>query len=439
MNKERLDINTSHSVLVQEILKVKEHIDIEGKKTELVAKYFYLLGRIRFKENNFDESTKAFTQCNFTNSKFTYEIMYWYARMCEIEGKISDAKMYYKFALEKYYDNNDLMTKDEILTALNQISDTKNIIIDFKHYAHLKESKHDEIITFFKKHELGSSNPIMTYLSILSPLDRCIILEQLFIPNLLNSWDLRDKMVLAYVKTGRVELAKEVIEYSYKNGESSINLNILKSKIDLGVPPAMSDLQRLEIINREYDKEKGNLEKQFLQLISKFITNNNKQTPENSHNSSNEELIEITIAKNIVAKIESKFNTKVLRFGIEEKGTKDYQAHIPFYVSPPHDTELIFWFLIPLDEDDFIIKNDYYKYVEYIKNGNRYSAQYYEETLKNDWELTNYLEELLDCQIYDTGGIKIKTYLPTDNSVSNVAVIENITYRYFRFFSPRGL
>lgn len=142
---------------------------------------------------------------------------------------------------------------------------------DFKHFAHLKEVKHDKIIEFFRVHELGSSNPIMTYLSILKPIDRCVILEQLFNPEILNLWDLRDKMVLAYVKAGRVDLAMKVIQFSEINGDTDMNIYILKSKLDLGIPPKMENWQRIERIKMELEKESGTLERDFIKLIIDFL------------------------------------------------------------------------------------------------------------------------------------------------------------------------
>jgi hypothetical protein len=147
-------------------------------------------------------------------------------------------------------------------------------IIDFKHFANLKEIKHDKIIEFFRAHEFGSSNPIMTYLSILNPVDRCVILEQLFNPGILNSWNLRDKLVLAYVKAGRVDLAKQVIAFSEVNGDIEQNIYILKSKLDLGVPPKMENWQRIEKMKMELERESGILERNFINLIIEFVSQN---------------------------------------------------------------------------------------------------------------------------------------------------------------------
>ncbi|MDR2651084.1 MAG: hypothetical protein LBC68_02040 [Prevotellaceae bacterium] len=154
---------------------------------------------------------------------------------------------------------------------------------DFKFYAHLKKTKHEKFISFFKEHPLGTSNPIMTYFSILQPKDRVIILEQLFNPNCLNSSNLRDKLVLAYVKIGRVDLAKKVIEFSIQNGENDMNIFGLKSKLDLGIPAQQSDFERLSEINswlseiesglykQFFSQEQLDLHKQFLYMLIHFI------------------------------------------------------------------------------------------------------------------------------------------------------------------------
>jgi len=304
---------------------------------------------------------------------------------------------------------------------------------DFKHFAHLKETKHDKIIEFFRAHEFGSSNPIMTYLSILTPVDRCVILEQLFKPEILNSWDLRDKIVLAYVKAGRVDLANQVIAFSEVNGDIDQNIYILKSKLDLGIPPIMENTQRLEIMYRELKKETGILETEFIHLLIDFISENNSS--DNTAKLVQEQTIEYKLAKSVAVEIETKFKTKVLRYGVESRGTKEFESLKPFFAVVPQNAEYLFWLLVPIDESDYIVKTDYFKYEEWKRQGSRQTAQYYEETLKQDWDLTNYLTKFLNCQIYDNGGMKIESYKDSDNTIPDIEKIEDIKYRLFRFYN----
>src|ERR1035437_4045373 len=95
------------------------------------------------------------------------------------------------------------------------------------------QDKHLPIVAYFLKNGFGTSMPVLTYLSYLKSVDRCIILEKLFIENVRNI-QLYDKMVLAYVKVGRPDLGKEVITFARKNGELEFNCQGIEQKLDLG-------------------------------------------------------------------------------------------------------------------------------------------------------------------------------------------------------------
>ncbi len=103
----------------------------------------------------------------------------------------------------------------------------------FKFYKDKKHSGHEPIIQFFSRNRFGTNNPVMTYLSVLATTDRCVILEELYNPNLLDSI-LSDKLLLAYVTSGKKHLAEKVIENSIRNGENDLNVWGLRSKLDLG-------------------------------------------------------------------------------------------------------------------------------------------------------------------------------------------------------------
>ena len=122
----RLGLNASQSELLTAINNVTESIKSSGQHPQLIAKYFYLLGRIKFNECNFEEATDAFGQCNMIimqeNLPENHETMYWFGRMKELEGKIGDSKMYYSFALERFSENPDLITRNEIQSAIDKIT-----------------------------------------------------------------------------------------------------------------------------------------------------------------------------------------------------------------------------------------------------------------------------------------------------------------------------
>jgi hypothetical protein len=136
-----------------------------------------------------------------------------------------------------------------------------------------KNSNHQPIIDFFHRNPLGTNNPVMTYLSVLAPIDRCVILEDLYNPNVLNSI-LSDKLLLAYVTSGKQYLAEKVIENSIYNGENDMNIWGLKSKLDLGLAPTRNRAQRLAIYNDFLSKSQNPIEIEFLNLLIDFCNKN---------------------------------------------------------------------------------------------------------------------------------------------------------------------
>jgi RimJ/RimL family protein N-acetyltransferase len=122
----RLGLNATQSELVSAINNITTTIKSSGQHPKLVAKYFYLLGRIKFNERNYEEANEAFGQCNKVimqeNLPQNHETFYWFARMRELDNKPKDAKMYYGFALEKFSNDPELISRDEIQNAINKLS-----------------------------------------------------------------------------------------------------------------------------------------------------------------------------------------------------------------------------------------------------------------------------------------------------------------------------
>jgi len=143
------------------------------------------------------------------------------------------------------------------------------MLYDLKHFKEFKHMGHEPIIVFFKRNKFGTNNPILTYLSILSPTDRCVILEALYDPYHFDSI-LNDKLLLAYVTNGKKKYAEEVIENSIQNGESDINIFGLRSKINLGLAPVRNRNQRLEIYNDFLSRSQNPIETEFLNLLIEF-------------------------------------------------------------------------------------------------------------------------------------------------------------------------
>ena len=69
-------------------------------------------------------------------------------------------------------------------------------------------SRYDDILSYFRRHPFGSIPPDMTVLSVLPPIDRCLILERVFEHGDGYGLILIDKLSMAYMKAGWLDLGK---------------------------------------------------------------------------------------------------------------------------------------------------------------------------------------------------------------------------------------
>lgn len=159
--------------------------------------------------------------------------------------------------------------KNKILNGIEENKPSLEADNSFKFHKKYFHSGHVPIIDFFKKNGFHTNNFNVTYLSILSTTDRCVILEELFNPKILDSI-LSDKLLLAYVTSGKIELAEKVIDNSIINGESDINVWGLNSKLELGLAPTRNRDQRLVIYNDFLLRTENPLEIEFLNLLIEF-------------------------------------------------------------------------------------------------------------------------------------------------------------------------
>lgn len=120
----RIPIDASVNQIAPFINKVVEEINSNGQHPNLLIRYFYLLGRIRYVEGNFEEAKEAFGQCNMISlnegKPEIHENFYWFAKINEANGEYENAKMYYGFALEKYNSNPDYISREEIEAELKK-------------------------------------------------------------------------------------------------------------------------------------------------------------------------------------------------------------------------------------------------------------------------------------------------------------------------------
>ena len=68
--------------------------------------------------------------------------------------------------------------------------------------------RYDDILSYFRQHPFGSIPPDMTVLSVLPPVDRCLILERVFERGNWHGLALVDKLSMAYMKAGWLDLGR---------------------------------------------------------------------------------------------------------------------------------------------------------------------------------------------------------------------------------------
>lgn len=152
---------------------------------------------------------------------------------------------------------------------------------------------------------------------------------------------------------------------------------------------------------------------------------------------SNVQSIYKEIARKLALTLEAKFNTKVYDYGVAAKGSPDFEALTPFAIVPPNNAKYIFYFLIPIDDADNIITNDYYEKAEKANSGGMFGfgGHEFSSILRSDWDLSNFLQSQIHSTVYDTGSLKVEKYSGGENIVPNADKIDDLRYRFFRFFS----
>lgn len=120
----RVPLDANINQIIPLINSVIEEINSKGQHPKLLIRYFYLLGRIKFLERNFEECQEAFGQCNMIAMNEglpeNHETFYWFAKINEAKGEKGNAKMYYGFALEKFNNDTDYISRAEIEREMNK-------------------------------------------------------------------------------------------------------------------------------------------------------------------------------------------------------------------------------------------------------------------------------------------------------------------------------
>lgn len=142
------------------------------------------------------------------------------------------------------------------------------------YYKKYLTQKHLTIVSFFQEHGFGKNMPILSYFSYLRPIDRVIILEKLFELGVKNDYII-DKLLLAYVKIGKIEYAQEVISYAQLAGKTQLFCWALEQKLDIGIPEETTDeFKKIRFTNFLKNTEEVD-EIQFLSILLDFLNTNN--------------------------------------------------------------------------------------------------------------------------------------------------------------------
>jgi hypothetical protein len=149
------------------------------------------------------------------------------------------------------------------------------------------------------------------------------------------------------------------------------------------------------------------------------------------------------IAENLKMQIENEFDTKVFECGSYSKNSSEFTELQPMGAIPPENAEHIFYFLIPLDDADNIIFNNYHQLYQATQGGlmfspsSRRAVDEFQRNLREDIELVNFISKAIDNRVYPIGSRRVSNYKPTDNIVENAEKIDDLRYRYFRFYLPK--
>ncbi|WP_395092880.1 hypothetical protein ACF3NR_02290 [Vaginella massiliensis] len=190
---------------------------------------------------------------------------------------------------------------------------------------------------------------------------------------------------------------------------------------------------------KELKDEYTNIFESTCNIISKNWINNKIL---NKKNMKENELCN-KIVQTLKIQIENEFDTKVFECGFYSKSDSNFKQLQPMGAIPPDNAEHIFYFLVPIDDADNIIFNNYYELFQATQSGlmftpsNRRAVHEFQANLREDIELVNFISNAIENYVYPIGAKKVLSYKPTDNIVKNAEKIEDLKYRFFRFYLPK--
>lgn len=123
--KSELTLNATSEEIVPLLNTLVNEIETKGQQPKLMLRYFYLLGRIKFIEGNYEEARSLFGQCNMTvgSDEFpdTHLYFYWLGKINEAEQKVELALSCFEQAKEKFNINSTDVSKNDIEVALSKL------------------------------------------------------------------------------------------------------------------------------------------------------------------------------------------------------------------------------------------------------------------------------------------------------------------------------
>jgi RimJ/RimL family protein N-acetyltransferase len=126
----QLSLDATIEDIVPLLKQVESEIATKGQQPKLMLHYFYLLGRIKFIEEDYEQARSLFGECNMTvgNDEFpdTHLYFYWLGRMNEAEKEIELAVSCYGQANKKFNIDSTDISKNDIEIALKKLKQLHN-------------------------------------------------------------------------------------------------------------------------------------------------------------------------------------------------------------------------------------------------------------------------------------------------------------------------
>lgn len=116
---------TDRDGLIERYYTIVKEMEIHGQASKSKAHYYLFLGKVQLNRSAYREAKEALTLCTmtllFNNFSPNHEAIYWFGKVNEAEGNLTEAKSCYDLALKRYTDPPEGICREEIIQALNAI------------------------------------------------------------------------------------------------------------------------------------------------------------------------------------------------------------------------------------------------------------------------------------------------------------------------------